>query len=122
MDAQASPLCRLGTMRRRTFKGGGPQGSGPFRKRKAKSGLTLFVHVLTYEKIEFCRHSLDRMKMRGVTRDEVIEAINDPTSTGHKTRPGRSRIRKAFASSGKMIDVVYDEIEDRVRVITTFVR
>jgi hypothetical protein len=65
---------------------------------------------------------MDRMGSRGISRDEVIEAIEDPTSMGHKTKPGRTRIRKVFAATGKIIDVVYDEIEDRVRVITTFTR
>jgi len=111
-------------MKRRTYRGGG--GSQPNwnirKKGKTRSGLTLRIKVLTYEKIELCRHALDRMNRRSISRDEVIEAIDDPTSKGHKTKPGRTRVRKVFAATGKMIDVVYDEIEDRVRVITTFAR
>lgn len=62
----------------------------------------------------------DRMTQRGIVRDEVVEAINNPTSTGYRTGPGRKRVRKAFPASGKIIDVVYEELNDRVRVITTF--
>ena len=50
------------------------------------------------------------MAQRGITRDEVVEAINNPTSTGHPTQAGRTRVRKAFAATGKVIDVVYDEL------------
>ena len=60
------------------------------------------------------------MTQRGILRDEVVEAINIPTSSGHRTQAGRKRVRKAFAATGKVIDVVYDELPDRVRVITTF--
>src|SRR5579863_1325104 len=38
----------------------------------------------------------------------------------NRAQPGRNRIRRLFAGSRKVIDVVYDEPLDRVRVITTF--
>jgi len=62
------------------------------------------------------------MDRRGITREYVIEAINNPTQTGLRTEPGRQRIRREFAGSRKVIDVVYEEMADRIRVITAFPR
>jgi uncharacterized protein YuzE len=107
--------------RNRSF-GQQPRPPGGSKKPRVRTGLILTIPVLGYGKIEFCRHAIDRMVQRGVTQEEVIEAINNPTSTGHPTQRGRERIRRVFAGSGKVVDVVYDEPGDRVRVITTFVR
>lgn len=76
--------------------------------------------MLSYDTLEILPHATDRMKQRGITRDEVVETINSPTRTGLPTQAGRMRVRKEFQRSGKVIDVVYDELPDRVRVITTF--
>jgi len=95
-----------------------PQRSG--FKKKIRPNLVLTIRVLNYDMIEFWWHALDRMNMRGITREDVIEAIEDPTTKGLPTKPGRSRIRKAFPSTGKIIDVVYDEKPDRLRVITAY--
>ena len=92
-------------------------------KWKKRRGLLLTVEVLGRPKIEFFSHALDRLIQRGIKRDDIIEAIRNPTSTGHPTQPGRKRIRKSLVGSGQVIDVVYDEkLPDRIRVITTFTR
>jgi len=106
-------------MKRKNFQRPGRQSRRPSRPKALKS-LVLKIRVLTYDKIEFGGHARDRMAQRGITRDEVIEAINNPTSSGLPTQQGRTRVRKSFVSTGKVIDVVYDELPDRFRVITTF--
>jgi hypothetical protein len=91
-------------------------------KPRYRKGLLLRIPVLSYNAIEFFPHAMDRVKQRGITRDEVIEAINNPTSSDLPTQAGRKRVRRVFGKSGKAIDVIYDELPDRVRVITTFQR
>jgi hypothetical protein len=96
-----------------------PRRSG-FKKMKVRRNLLLTIRVLGYDKIEFWWHALDQMATRSITRDEVIEALDHPTKKGLPTRPGRKHIRKAFPSTGRIIDVVYNEKPDRVRVITAY--
>jgi hypothetical protein len=107
----------------RNFRFGKP-GRDPkrpgFKKTKIRPNLVLKIRVLGFDTIEFWYHGLDQMEMRSITRDEVIEAIDDPTTRGLPTKPGRKRIRKAFPSTGRIIDVVYDEKPDRLRVITAY--
>jgi hypothetical protein len=112
-----------GMIKPRNFRFGRPsrQPKRPdFKKAKVRLSLVLKIRLLNYDTVEFWGHALDRMEMRGITRDDVIEAIEDPTTKGLPTRAGRSRIRKAFPSTGKIIDVIYDERPDRLRVITAY--
>jgi Domain of unknown function (DUF4258) len=123
-SAQASGLGGSNRMKRRKFRAKaywGPHGK-PANFKKAKPGLILFVEVLGRPQIEFVRHALDQMNRRRISRDQVIDAINDPTRTGLPTERGRERVRREFPGSGKVIDVVYQEMADRIRVITAFPR
>jgi hypothetical protein len=105
-------------MKRRSFRK--PHPSGSKARPRYRRSLVLNIPVLGYNTLEILPHASDRMKQRGITRDEVVETINSPTTTGLPTQAGRVRVRREFLKSGKVIDVVYDELADRVRVITTF--
>lgn len=104
-------------MKRQSFRK--PRSGAKARPRYRKA-LVLKIPVLGYNTLEIFPHASDRMKQRGITRDEVVDTINNPTTTGLPTQAGRKRVRREFTASSKVIDVVYDELVDRVRVITTF--
>ena len=69
--------------------------------------------------IEFLPHALERLDRRDITADDVIEAVRYPEETGLPTQPGRQRVRRR-ARPGYAIDVVYEETDERIRVVTVF--
>jgi hypothetical protein len=75
--------------------------------------------LLGKAQIEFIFHALEQMRIRTISEQEVIAVIRNPTETGLATQAGRERVRK-FKKPTKAIDVVYEVLEDRVRVITVF--
>ena len=89
--------------------------------RRKKPGKLLSISVRGKPKLELVRHALDRMAQRGVTQGQVVNAIKNPDETGLPTQPGRERVRKHLSSGGS-VDVVYEEMDDRVRVITVTAR
>jgi len=80
-------------------------------------GKIVHLDILGKPQIEFPRHALDRMSERGVTEEEVLDAILKPDGRGLPTRKGRHRVRKQ-RNSRIAVDVVYETLPDRVRVIT----
>ena len=70
--------------------------------------------------VDFTRHALDRMEERGITSDEVIDALRHPDQEGLPADPPRLRIRRLLGSIA--LDVVFVELPDRIRVVTTYVR
>lgn len=77
--------------------------------------------LLGHGVVEFIPHALRQMKIRGITADQVMDAIRRPTETGLPTQMYRSRIRRQM-DRDRALDVVYEELIDRVRVITAFVK
>ena len=80
--------------------------------------LVLNERLLGYDKVELIRHALIRMQQRGISRDDVFQTIRKPDKVGLPTEPGRHRVRW-IKSVNFSIDVVYELLPDRVRVITT---
>ena len=76
--------------------------------------------ILGFSKIEICRHAQDRMKQRNVSLAEIMKAIKMPDRTGLPTQPNRMRVRWNRTTLWA-VDIVYDTIPDRVRVITVIV-
>jgi hypothetical protein len=72
------------------------------------------------KKVEFSVHALDQMEIRGITRDEVLRTIREPHKTGLPTQPNRKRFRR-YRSVKKAIDVVFEEANDRVIIVTAMV-
>ncbi len=81
--------------------------------------IILEEELLGKTKVEIIAHALDQMKIRGVSEAEVLAVIRHPAETGLTAPAGRERVRK-FKKPTKAIDVVYEVLEDRIRVITTF--
>lgn len=75
--------------------------------------------LLGFDRVELTRHALDRMKQRKISREDVFQAIRKPDNVGLPAAPGRQRVRWN-KSVNFSIDVVYELMTDRVRVITTF--
>lgn len=75
--------------------------------------------LLGKTQVEFIFHAIEQMRIRGISEKEVLAVIRDPTEIGLATQAGRERVRK-FKKPTKAIDVVYEVLDDRIRVITTF--
>ena len=75
------------------------------------------VSILGRQKLELVGHALLQMSIRGISEQDVIRTIRNPTRTGLRTKPSRKRVRR-HKSTYKAIDVVYEELPDRIRVIT----
>ena len=84
---------------------------------RQRTGKVFNRPILGFDKVEFVRHALARMKQRGITYDDVYHAIEHPDETGLPTAPGRQRVRwNKF--DYRSVDVVFELGEDRVRIIT----
>ena len=75
--------------------------------------------LLGKTQVEFIFHALDQMRIRKISEAEVLAVIRSPAVIGLPTQRGRERVRK-FKKPTKAIDVVYEVLEDRIRVITVF--
>lgn len=91
------------------------------RDEGAESKLVQVDDLLGKTQVEFIYHSLEQLKIRGVSEKDVVSVIRSPTETGLPTQPGRERVRK-FKKPTKAIDVVYEILDDRIRVITAFIK
>ncbi len=68
-------------------------------------------------KIKFIEHALERMKERGITKDEVINAISKPDYV-EKGYGGREVAQKLI--DGKLLRVIYERHGDEIIVITAY--
>jgi len=87
----------------------------------APGSLFLKVKLLGFDTVEFISHALKQMEMRGITADQVIRAMRNPTETGLPTQMYRFRIRRHIGRD-QALDVVYEELLDRIRVVTAFIK
>ena|SRR5579864_4704535 len=86
---------------------------------RRERGKRISVPILGFSMVEFTGHALDQMKIRGITEDEVIDTIRNPTETGLPTQPNRHRVRRN-KNARIAIDVVYEkEEDDRTLLIVT---
>ena len=86
-------------------------------ERKFSRGLTLKRRLLGYEKVHFTGHALQRMKQRGITREDVFRTIENPDVVGLPTVLKTFRVRWEKTDSFG-IDIVYALGTDAIRVIT----
>ena len=78
----------------------------------------IHASVLGVQFVEIVGHANNRMKERGVSDQDVIAALKSPSKTGLPTQPGRERVR--WNKTARVaVDVVYERLSDRIRVITT---
>jgi hypothetical protein len=70
-----------------------------------------------FTKIEFSEHALQQMKIRGITQGDVLNTISNPAKTGLPTPSPRKRFRR-YISNTRSIDVVFEDMKDRMVVVT----
>jgi hypothetical protein len=75
--------------------------------------------VGTFALVEVTAHALEQMQIRDITETDVLQALRRPDKDGLPTQPGRKHVRRN-KTARVAIDVVYEELPDRIRVITTF--
>ncbi len=70
------------------------------------------------KRIVFIAHALERLRDRKISKELVIQALNEPDSvdTGYL---GRKIAQKIL--NGKLIRVIYEEAEDEILVITAYI-
>lgn len=73
--------------------------------------------ILGFDKLEIVGHARERMKMRSVTLRDVIKTLESPDEYVQSSNRKRKRARW-HKTSYVSIDVVYEELSDRIRVIT----
>jgi Domain of unknown function (DUF4258) len=83
------------------------------------SKVVLVDDLLGKSQVEFIYHALDQMRIRRISEAQVLAVIRHPTETGLPTQERRERVRK-LKTPTRAIDVVYELLEDRIRVITVF--
>jgi hypothetical protein len=81
------------------------------------AGKAMHVAALGGQLVEIIEHALDQMKIRGITEDDLWKTIKEPDKTGLPTEKGRLRVRRN-KTVRVAIDVVYEALPDRLRVIT----
>jgi hypothetical protein len=67
--------------------------------------------------VELVGHAQERMDDRDVTDEEILLTLREPHETGLPTQPGRQRVRRRLSARWDL-HVVYEELGDRLRVIT----
>jgi len=73
--------------------------------------------VLGRRKLAFDEHAILRMKERGVTEEQVIQTLNNPTAVNLPADPGRTRVRR-FYPPIVSVDVIYEEDPTVIVVIS----
>jgi len=65
----------------------------------------------------FLKHALDRMEMRGLTEELIIDILNKPDSIclNNESR----KIAQRFID-GKLIRIVYEEEPEKIIVVTAY--
>lgn len=95
-------------------------GNGDPRDRK-RPGRTVQKPALGKPKVYLCRHALERMKQRGIGEAEVFQALINPDETNLPTPNFRNRKHNSWKRSAKTsIHVIFEVLDDNVRVITAY--
>jgi hypothetical protein len=87
--------------------------------RGPKVGKVIRASVLGVHVVEFTYHALARMNNRGITEEDVLSAVRNPTKTGLGAEPGHEHVRWQ-KDLRTFIDVVYTKKTDRLGIITAW--
>ena len=82
--------------------------------------ITLDPPILGRNKLEFCFHALEQMKIRGISEMDVLAVIRFPDTVGLPTQPHREHVRRFKKRPTKALDVVYELRHDRILVVTAY--
>lgn len=92
-------------------------GNGASESAITEGGKVVVANVLGFRKVEFTRHAILQMKIRGITEQEVLNTLRKPQETGLPTNILRERVRR-FRSRKIAVDVVFERLADRIVVVT----
>jgi Domain of unknown function (DUF4258) len=82
-----------------------------------QDGIVLNYKLRGKELVELTTHVLARMKQRGISQQDVLNAIEKPTKSVPQTQVGGLRFRWQ-KTARTFIDVIFEDGKDRVIVIT----
>ena len=84
--------------------------------------------ILGKSRVEFTHHAADRMRSRGLTAEQVIDAISSPDEQALPVdqqqwpdAPPRFRVRRLFGGDFGL-DVVYEVWPEAIVVVSTYPR
>ncbi|MSR57896.1 MAG: DUF4258 domain-containing protein [Planctomycetaceae bacterium] len=86
----------------------------------AAGGRIIHLSILGVNVLELTKHAIDQMRIREVKEDEVIRVIRGPQVKNLATQGNRERVRR-FRGTKRAVDVVFERLPDRIRVITVIV-
>src|SRR5690348_16674301 len=91
---------------------------------KTRGSAMAIVHViqenvLGCQSVAFDEHAIKRMRERGVSEDEVVDVLRNPTQTGLPTLPGRFRYRKS-TGPGSWVDVIFEHDPTQIVVFSVW--
>jgi hypothetical protein len=89
----------------------------PESPRHPTYGSLLHESARGRELVEIVGHALERMKCRSITEHDILCTLREGVASPDQTQPGRLRFTWHRTRKIK-IDVVFEELPDRVRVIT----
>jgi hypothetical protein len=72
--------------------------------------------------VEITHHASDRMEERDISDEDVILTLQNPDQVGLDADPPNRRVRRALPGRPLVLDVVFEERPDRIRVITTYAK
>jgi hypothetical protein len=76
-------------------------------------------NVLGCKSVAFDEHAVRRMRERGITEDEVLAVLRNPTQTNLPTQPNRFRYRRT-ESTGDWVDVVFEHDPTQIVVYSAW--
>jgi Domain of unknown function (DUF4258) len=93
--------------------------SGSQNYRPPKVGKVIKASILGVQLVEFTHHALERMRAREVAEEDVLKAVQNPTTTGLKAESGHEHVRWE-KDRRTLIDVVYTKKADRIGIISAW--
>jgi len=72
--------------------------------------------IIIFMQIHFTKHAFERMKQRGISKEEVLLAINNPEIMIKKH--GKHYYRKILIRGN--IEIVCDKRENNIKIITLY--
>jgi Domain of unknown function (DUF4258) len=100
-----------------------PGNGFPLRRKVVQGNLLLQLDtpIGEFKFVEIIKHALERMSERKVSEQDVLNTLRKPDEEGLSTQPGRKRV--SWNKTARVaIEVVYEELTDRLRVITAISR
>lgn len=92
--------------------------NGQAGRRETSKVIDLPSPILGKTRLELVGHARIQMKVRGIDTSDILTTLSKPDRTDLPTQAGRKRYRRSRVGGGMEVDVVFEELPDRIRVIT----